>query len=315
MPRCMLREVRTLLSLRQLQAFVPQARTADAVMLMRHAVLDWLIIGACWAVMSQLAHPLTYVLGVLVIAGRMHALGVVLHDACHRPSRRKTPMMRAVEALAGWPIGSTIDAMRYHHLRHHRALCSRDDPYLHAFALRGPWAAALTASRGALLPFWWSLRAFSAPLALVWPSFRVLYARGFLQDRSGNDLRNHPEVLACAWADLPQAAMHSAAAAVILALDLPFVSHYLVPWIIGGIFNARRVIVEHDLREIEDASRETIWRATRTHNGSWLSRLLLYPHNIGFHQAHHLYPTIAFTALPIVHAALSSDLEARLARS
>jgi fatty acid desaturase len=213
-------------------------------------------------------------------------------------------MLFVVEALAGWPIGSTIDAMRYHHLRHHRASCMRTDPYRHALVLKGRWVAELMALRGAMLPFLWSARAFCAPLALVIPAFRTPYARIFLQDRSGKDLRNDAEVIRCARADLPQLSAHAIAGFMIVTWQLPFVSYYLVPWMIGGVINARRVIREHDAHEVADQAPATVWDSTRTH-ASWFARLILYPHNIGFHQAHHLYPSIAFGQLPAIHALLT----------
>ena len=289
---------------RELQERVPHAAVLEPGVLILYALADWLIIGACWVAMAHWTSSVVYAAGALLIGGRFHALGVVLHDACHRPSRRKSPALFMLEAVAGWPIGTTIDAMRYHHLRHHRASGTQQDPYRHAATLRGVWIAELSALRGALLPFVWSLRAFCAPIALVFPGFRTRYARFFLQDRSGKDLRNTPEVVRCAWADLPQAAAHSIAILIAVKWQLPFAAYYLVPWMIGGVLNARRVVREHEPNEIVTQAPATVWANTRTH-AQWWGRLFLYPHNIGYHQAHHLYPTIAFMRLPRVHAALT----------
>jgi fatty acid desaturase len=289
---------------RQLQDLVPGASLAEPRVLAFYAAFDWLVIATCWWVMALLSDSFViYALGVLLIGGRLHALGVVLHDACHRPSRRKTPLLFVVEGLAGWPIGTTIDAMRYHHLRHHRASCMRSDPYRHPLALKGRWMGELLAVRGALLPLVWSLRAVCAPLALVLPGFRTPYARIFLQDRSGKDLRNDREVVRCARADLPQLAAHISAAFLVVRWQLPLVGYYLIPWMIAGVINARRVIREHEPHEVDDRAPATVWASTRTHT-AWLGKLFLYPHNIGFHQAHHLYPAIAFGQLPAVHARL-----------
>jgi fatty acid desaturase len=41
---------------------------------------------------------------------------------------------------------------------------------------------------------------------------------------------------------------------------------------------------------------------TRTHDGGWLSRALLYPRNIGFHAVHHLHPVVSMDCLPVLHA-------------
>ena len=83
------------------------------------APAEWGMIAGLWLAIAispwWLYPPLA-----LVLAGRFHALGVILHDAAHMPLRRKSAAIRVVEVLCGYPIASTLNAMRYHHLRHHR---------------------------------------------------------------------------------------------------------------------------------------------------------------------------------------------------
>ena len=291
----------------QILRSLPNGGAAEPRTLIAWALFDWLVIGLGWALIVAAEATVVRAVGVVIVASRLHALGVILHDACHRRGHRKTAAWWAVEALAGWPIASTIEAMRYHHLRHHRNAGMRTDPYRHPLLERGRWAHALLALRGALLPFWWTLRAFVAPLALLVPSLRTLYGRAFLQDRSGSDLREHPELLRCARADLVQAAAHCAAGAAIVALELPFVSCYLVPWMLGGIMNANRVIIEHAPAENHDRTLATVLATTRDHDFGWLANALLYPHRIGLHQAHHFAPTAAFVHLPRVVALLRGE--------
>ena len=295
----------------QLQRLLPQGWHARPGVLIVWALSDWGVIGLSWAAIATFDNLLVSVVGIVAIASRLHALGVILHDACHRRSREKSAAWWLVEALAGWPIGSTIEAMRYHHLRHHRASGMHSDPYRNPLQARGGLVRGLLAARGALLPFWWSLRAFFAPFALLAPRLRTFYGRAFLQDRSGRDLTRHPEVLACLRADLAQAAAHCAAGVAIIAFALPFVSCYLVPWMLGGVLNARRVIVEHAPVENRDCTRATMLATTFTHDAGRLANAVLYPHNVGFHQAHHLYPTVAFGHLPRLQSALDLGQPAR----
>src|SRR5690348_11963001 len=91
--------------------------------LLRMALEEWTLIGLCWLgllVLPDGARLWLYPVVCLVLAGRFHALGVLLHDASHMPLRRKSVLTYLIEALCGYPVSSTIDAMRYHHLRHHR---------------------------------------------------------------------------------------------------------------------------------------------------------------------------------------------------
>lgn len=293
----------------ELRLMLPFTAPAQPWRLVRYACVDWPVIVACWLAMSRIAHPLVYVAGVLLIAGRLQALGVILHDACHLPSRRRTVALVLVEALAGWPIGSTVAAMRYHHLRHHRAVCTPEDPYLHRLAAHGGWVKRAMMVRGALLPIWWPLRALMAPLALVWPAFRPWYARGFMQDRSKHDLRRHPEVLACIRADLPHCAAYLLAIAAVLVWHLPFFTYYGLPWIVGGIMNANRVLIEHDHVESGERTQEAVWAMTHTWHYGWAGKLILFPRNIGFHQVHHVYPALALEHLPAVHRFLLDRLQ------
>ncbi|CAE6703619.1 hypothetical protein R75461_06278 [Paraburkholderia nemoris] len=296
----------------ELARTLPFVGSARPWRLVRYACVDWLGILACWLVMASTPSPLVHAAGIVLIAGRLQALGVILHDACHLPMRRIMPPLALVDALAGWPIGSSIAAMRYHHLRHHRAVGTAQDPYLHRLAARGGWIRRAMMLRGALLPVWWPLRALTSPFALLFPTYRPFYARGFMQDRSRDDLRHHPEVIACAKRDLPHCAAYLLAIAAVVHWDLPFFGYYGLPWILGGIMNANRVLLEHDHETIADRSPETVWRMTRTFTLGWIGKLVLYPRNIGFHQVHHAYPALALEHLPAVHRHLLAQAPAEV---
>ncbi|WP_043284697.1 fatty acid desaturase family protein [Paraburkholderia oxyphila] len=300
-------------TLAELRLTLPFVDSAQPWRLVRYASIDWTIIVLCWAAMRAMPNPFAYAVGVLLIAGRLQSFGVILHDACHLPARRLSLPLALVEAFAGWTIGSSIAAMRYHHLRHHRAVGTRQDPYLHRLSARGGWVRRVMMLRGALLPLWWPLRALMAPVALAWPAFRSWYARGFLQDRSHAELRRHPEVIACARHDLPHCVAYWLAITAVVHWDLPFMAYYGLPWVLGGIMNANRVLLEHEHVEVGERAPETIWSMTRTLGFGWFGKLVLYPRNIGFHQVHHAYPALALEHLPAVHHHLQTHINQGIA--
>ena len=275
-----------------------------AATLLPRAAADWLLIAISWWAMSFYGHWTVTTIGVVVIASRLHALGVILHDACHRSSRRSSAAWKLVEAVAGWPIASTTAAMRYHHLRHHRYSGTRLDPYRQPLQGRGLLSLGLLSMRGVMLPIWWTLRGFFAPVALLVPDSRNVYGRWFLQDRSQDDLRHSSEIVACARADLGQLAAQAIAVAVVIAFGLPFFTYYLLPLLLAGMLNAHRVAVEHSADAIETLTREALIATTNTNDAGWIGNWLLYPHNMGLHLAHHLYPGISFVHLPDVQSAL-----------
>lgn len=285
---------------------LPDAWRPRASTLLGWALVDWLIIVAGWWLLSAVDSPYVTVGATLLVAGRLHALGVILHDACHRPDAKKSPSSWLVEALAGWPIASTIDAMRYHHLRHHRYSGTAQDPYKRPLSGSDPLTLAVLCLRGLLLPPWWTLRAMFAPIALAFPDARNVYGRAFLQDRSGADLRDQPELLRCARADLAQLAVQATVISMAIGLELPIVSHYLVPLLIAGVLNAHRLVREHTADELDKPTLPAVIATTRNSSAGWVGNWLLYPHNIGLHVAHHLQPGVAFVHLRDVDARLGA---------
>lgn len=108
-------------------------------------VLDWLII-ICTIIYSELLnHPIVYLLAVLIIGARMHALGVLMHDIVHYRFFKK----RSLSDLMGnmivcWPLFFTLEAYRDQHLRHHSQLNSDQDPDLYRRKDHPDWQFPMT---------------------------------------------------------------------------------------------------------------------------------------------------------------------------
>ena len=165
------------------RAAVPPALLVRATVpgLLRLAAVEWAWMGACWLALAR--WPWVAPLAVVVLAGRLHALGVIFHDAVHLSVRRKGLGLWLVEALAGYPVASTWESTRYHHLRHHYDAGLPSDPYrrrpLHGWRLARAWLLLV-----GVVPFW-VLRGPVGLLAWAVPPLRGPYARLFL----------HPDVL------------------------------------------------------------------------------------------------------------------------
>ena len=261
------------------------------------ALADWAAIAAIWLAAPH-APLWLYPIWVLLLAGRFHALGVVLHDAAHMPRVRKTPQFRMLEILAGYPVGTTVDAMRYHHLRHHRDLGLAGDPYLK------PWVGAsqlrfwLMSLRYFLLVPLWVLRGFYGAVAAYVPALRNSYGRLFLQDRSGDDLTHSAEVITCAREDRWQTLFYACFAVLVMFRPRWSVAFYVIPLVIAGYLAGYRLLVEHTQEANDDRSVQSILRSTRNHHLGWLGRVLFAPHNVGYHVVHHLHPQAALENLP-----------------
>ena len=92
-------------------------------------VVDWAtIVGTAWAC-ERWWHPLLYVVAVIVIGSRQHALGVIAHDAAHYTlfkSRRLNDWVG--EILLAWPVLVSLRFYRRQHLAHHAHLATDRDP-------------------------------------------------------------------------------------------------------------------------------------------------------------------------------------------
>ena len=269
------------------------------------AIGDWAAIALLWLASSLLpadTRSWAYPFVALLIAGRFHALGVVLHDAAHLPRGPKTAALRALEILAGYPIGTTIDAMRYHHLRHHRELGHDGDPYLKSWIGSSRARFWVMSLRYFLLVPLWIVRAFYGSVAASFPRLRNSYARLFLQDRSGDDLAASAEVIACAREDRLQALFFAAIAALAIFRGRWLALNYFLPLVVAGYLAGYRLLVEHRQEHAAGGDGvQAIVALTRNHNLGLVGRLLLAPHNVGYHLVHHLHPQAALQNLPALH--------------
>jgi|KBSMisStandDraft_5_1062788.scaffolds.fasta_scaffold73225_2 fatty acid desaturase len=223
-----------------------------------------------------------------------------------RPNGR---WVRVLELLAGYPITTTLAAMRYHHLRHHRHNGTLLDPYFRAGASHRLWPATLARLRGLVVPIAWIVRAYVGCLALRWPGLRNGYGRIFLGERSRTDLREHREIAECLRAEPGQALFFVALVPIAVAFPAAFVVGYALPLLLAGLCNANRVVAEHEHILGIDHSEAGIVATTRTHRGGLWTRLVLFPRHIGLHTMHHLHPRASNGSLP----ALQRWYEARWA--
>lgn len=265
--------------------------------LLRFALEEWLMLGALWGLMYFGPYWLYPILAVLV-AGRLHAFGVILHDAAHMPLRSKGISVRLLEVLAGYPIATTVDAMRYHHLRHHRDNGMPSDPYFKAGAEDSPLIRFVSRVRGVILIPFWTIRTVVGLLATIFPGLRHGYGRVFLQDRSGESLRNSKEVARCAREDIGQ--LFFQIGVIALAMYIPHLVFYgyFLPVTLTGMLSSNRIVEEHIYHPATDRRIETQFAITRDHGLGLIGKLFLAPRNIGFHIVHHLHPQVALENLP-----------------
>ncbi|KFE66109.1 fatty acid desaturase [Hyalangium minutum] len=267
--------------------------------LVRQALTEWGLIAACWVGMAWV--PAATPLFVLLIAGRMHAFGVILHDAVHLSVRRKSPGIWLLECLAGYPVAATWNAMRYHHLRHHHHEGSSLDAY--SRPKPGPWWRTVPLGLVLILIVpGWTVRGLMGLLAWAVPALRNVYGRAFLMDRSGEDLIHSPEVLACSRAELGQVLLQLGVLALAWRWPYAVGVGYVLPLMVASAACGYRLLAEHTPLRDQGRTLQGILASTADHGLGWLGRLLLAPRNVGLHIVHHLHPQVAASHLPRLRA-------------
>lgn len=265
--------------------------------LYRYALTDWAVIFASWGLMAR-TPAYAYPIWVFIIGGRIHALGVILHDLTHLPLRGKPFAYRVLEALVGFPIASTLNAMRYHHLRHHRDSGMPTDPYLKPWFHGNPFMYfGLICVSFFLVPVW-IVRGPYGMFSYFIPKMRNSYAHFFLQDRTQGDLTQNPEVIACAREERWQVLFHLAVAVVTYFYAGFMLYHFFIPLAVAGLMAGNRVLTEHVYEKTADRSVKTILRTTVDHHLGPFGRLFFAPRNIGYHIVHHLHPQVGIEKLP-----------------
>ncbi|HRN82899.1 MAG TPA: fatty acid desaturase family protein [Nitrosomonas europaea] len=255
---------------------------------------QWTVIATAAAVAIWSNHWLVYLLMIIVIATRQHALGILMHDGTHyRCLTNRMANDIVCDIFCALPLGMLTSRYRYEHQLHHRFLNTSNDPYWNDFEQDPDWQ---------------------------WPKKKLEAAMVFLRDLTGlNALkisrvtyRWSPWINHFSGADNPppltiteRITIYSFYTLVLLTVILTsswlkFIVLWLIPLSTVMIAMMRlRTIAEHLVlpnKSELDASRHT--------DGTLLERLSISPLNINYHIDHHLFPLVPYYNLPELHKLL-----------
>lgn len=103
----------------------------DALNWSLSVALNWLTIVATIALAYHVDHIAGYVLAVVIVGTRQHALAVLGHDGAHLHVTRHRTINDAVTSLfCFWPLGVGLHGWRKFHFNHHRNVGTAADPEL-----------------------------------------------------------------------------------------------------------------------------------------------------------------------------------------
>ena len=261
----------------------------------RHALamaFDWAVIFATIFGCILVFNPFTYLLAVITIGARMHALAILMHDATHYrflKNRKWNDLL--TNLLTMYPLFTSIEKYRQNHFKHHNHLNTEEDP---------DWVAKL------------GKRAFTFPktraefLTTVF-SYLIMYqgimdAVWFLRRFSAPEMKStgKPEN---PW---PRALFFIALFATLTVTGAWkfYALFWLVPYLSTFfMFQYIRSVAEH----FGELAYDHLLTSTRSVKPNWVEQFFIAPHQVGYHLEHHLYPGVPFYNLPELHRLLMTD--------
>lgn len=251
---------------------------------------DWAVILGAIAISQFNFNIPIYIVAVLIIAGRQHALLAIMHDAAHlRISKNHIANDLLGNYFAAFPILAATEWYREHHGKHHRFLNTNQDP---------DWSRKIT------LEEWKFPQKISRFVKTMISQFLI---GGYewltlMVNMSGlfplSQLNNRQRLVTLAH----KISYYIVVLSVIFYFGHghTFLMYWLVPLLV--VFPALqriRSISEHfglaHTHELND---------TRNLEANWFEKALFAPHNINYHLVHHMYPGIPQYNLKKLHQRL-----------
>lgn len=248
------------------------------------------IVLAAWFA-EAVGNPLAYLLAVILIGVRLHALAVLMHDATHYRLFGNRRWNEYTGEVLAWLFLFTLNGYRKNHFAHHRHLNTDDDP---------DWA------RKKDDPY------FALPQDGKGVAVRLLKGicgvRFFTEARNiarAKHLQHAPRSLKIRRGLFYGAVLASAAYWQLWPLLLKY-------WIVSVMTTLAFILYVRSLAEHHGGA--MIWdgdmlRGSRHLDATWWEKFLLAPHNVHYHVDHHLYPSVPYYNLPRLHALLLAQPE------
>ena len=253
---------------------------------------EWVSIAGAIAFCILFWHPAVYVLAVMFIGARQHALIIMGHDASHYrylPKRWQNELVSNFFLM--WPVFASVEGFRKFHSTHHQYTNLPNDGNRHIWYTHD---AAGELERDWVFP---KTRAGLMLLLLR----RALFLTGMfwiVRGLVGSSLVPSPP-----WMVAARITFYASAAALLSVFGAwyAFLLYWIVPYCTWHIaIQYVRIICEHSAVESEEEE----YGITRTTIPNLVEWIFILPCNVGYHIEHHWYPSVPFYRLPDLHRQL-----------
>lgn len=262
----------------------------------------WLVIAASLAVLARWPNPLTFVMALVLIAGRQLALAILQHEAAHG-TLFKTRWMNNVfgDWLCARPVWQHMQKYREHHLVHHTKTGTDADPDI---SLHSGYPTTRSSMRRKIL------RDISGYTGLKVMLGLVLMDAGVFKWTVSNNIEKLPQE-GRRWWSYPITFLRNASGMIITNAVLfgicvasghawlygIWALAYITPF---PLFVRIRSIAEHGMLErVPD-----MFLNTRTTRAGWIARITAAPANVNYHIEHHAMASVPYYRLPQMHRLL-----------
>ena len=230
--------------------------------------------------------PLAFLVGT-----RQHAIGVLMHDGAHyRLHPDRTWSERISDWFTAYPLFITTDGYRVNHFAHHRYLNTTKDPDWMVKKGNADWEFP------------------KSP-----PSFALVVVRQWFGGGLVTNLRRYSKGATGSPGDKADPAARRstyldrwafyfvvAAALTVVGGWRPFLLYWVLPYMtfLPMLLRIRSVGEHFGMQWTSDLD------MSRSTESDWAEKILLLPHNVHFHLDHHLFPSVPFYNLGMLHKAL-----------
>jgi len=241
---------------------------------------------------------LVYLLAVVIIASRQHALTVMTHEGIHkRLSRRLWFNGWLARFTAGFPVFISLAKWRFIHLYHHQYTHTMDDPDRAIFA-RYPLSSQKFIRL--LLRDLCGLNVFSTLKYFIDLPFGMKdFNRRFLGEVRERQYRQTADMVLFVifWSVVVLGGLWFWGSTAAIG----FVLYWLVPYCtFTQMFFRIRGAIEHG--NVPDP--QNPYQQTRTYLIHPALSSFFAPKQVNYHLEHHLYPSVPFYNLPLLHTEL-----------
>lgn len=254
---------------------------------------NWGIIALCFVVVARWPNPLTIVLAMILLGGRLLGLGVLMHECGHGTLFKSKTLNRVVGTwLCAAPVMYRLDDYMSNHLSHHSKAGTGADPDLYRYQ---NYPVELKSLQRKLL------RDVSGQTSLNFLETSLKRNQVITIDEEGDRRLDYRRLLSRFHAPL----------------SMNFLLFFLLAWFgvaelyllwlaayfsVYMIFSRIRNLAEHAC--VPDLLDPDPMQHTRTMVASWWERLTFAPNCVNYHLEHHLLPSVPKYRLAAFHAAL-----------